>query len=84
MANNVVTIAYAARGAGDTYEEAEANAKRRFAKAAQAVNDDARPRDAGIQCLTDIDPGDGPCAAKIQVEILVSSAGLPEAQGDDD
>ena len=83
MANSVVTIVLACRGAGDDYQEAEANARRRLVAGANAVNADARPKDPGTQVF-EVDPGDGPCAAKLTVDILTSSAGLPEATNGDD
>lgn len=83
MANSVVTLMVAARGAGDNYGEAEARAMARLEAASKKIVKGKRPRDPGVQ-FEEIDPGDGPCAAKVQKDVLVSSAGLPEARRRDD
>ena len=85
MANNVVTIVVACRGAGDNYDQAERRALGRLQDAAPKIINGERARDPGVEVF-EIDPGDGPCAGKRVVEVTTSSAGLadPVSRDDDD
>ncbi len=86
MAQQVVWYNVHVRGAGDTFDEANAEALGRLESASNRLVDGRLPNDPGIRIATD-DPGGGggPCAAEyIKIEVNVSASGLPEAQSDDD
>lgn len=83
---NVVSLTLNAQGAGDTYEEANANAVARLAESARKIKQGKRPLDPGVT-LDDRDPGGGggPCEPqKYSVDIIVDPTILPEFRPRDD
>ena len=81
---NIVSINLNAQGAGDDFDEAYANAKRRLNLGNTALQADAVPQDPGV-AIDVRDPGGGPCAPqKFSIEIFINQDVLPEAQNNDD